>query len=436
LSGRSASNGEFSRSASSGGLGRLGGLAGFGGRCAAAVLLAAVALAVPRAQDWNQWRGPARTGEAASFTPPAQWPAKGTRAWQVKAGEGHSSPIVAAGRAFLHSRIGDQEVVTAFDAATGRQIWRHRSAAPYTVNPAAAAHGKGPKSTPVVADGRLFTLGINGTLSALDAATGTLLWRKPPASEFDAAAPDFGTAMSPVVDGGRVIVHIGGNASGALTAFDVATGKVRWRWTGDGPAYASPVVVAAPGGLRQVITQSRSHVVGIDPANGDLLWRIPFVTSYNQNSVTPVVAGDLLIYAGIGNPLTAARLGRSGVEPAPVWRNEDVPMYMSSPVLVDGTLFGFSSRNKGQFFAVDARTGRTLWTGRGREAENAALVSAGGLLLATTTEGELVVLRRDASKFDVVKRYTVAESAIWAHPAPFGRGVLIKDADTLAFWTF
>ncbi len=390
---------------------------------------------MPRAQDWSGWRGPARTGEAAGFTPPAQWPAKGTRVWQAKVGAGHSSPIVAGGRAFLHSRVDEQDVVTAFDAATGRQIWRHSYTAPYTVNPAAAAHGKGPKSTPVFSDGRLFTLGINGTLSAFDAATGKLLWRKPPAKEFDAAAPEFGTAMSPVADGGRVIVHVGGNTSGALTAFDGATGSVRWRWRGDGPAYASPIV-AAPAGIRQVITQSRSHVVGIDLANGDLLWRIPFVTSYNQNSVTPVVAGDLLIYAGIGNPMIAVRLGRAGAEPAPVWRNEEVPMYMSSPVLVEGTLFGFSSRNKGQFFAVDARSGRTLWTGKGREGENAALVAAGGVLLATTTEGELVVLRRDPSKFDVVKRYTLAESAIWAHPAPFGTGVLIKDAGTLAFWTF
>ena len=119
-----------------------------------------------------------------------------------------------------------------------------------------------------------------------------------------------------------------------------------------------------------------------------------------------------------------------------MWRADSVPMYMSSAVLSGGTLFGLTHRNKGQFFAVDPRSGKVLWTTRGREGENAALIAAGELLMATTTEGELVIARRDAAKFDVIKRYTVAESPVWAYPVPAGRGVLIKDAEKVVYWSF
>ena len=119
-----------------------------------------------------------------------------------------------------------------------------------------------------------------------------------------------------------------------------------------------------------------------------------------------------------------------------MWQNDGVPMYMSSPILSGGYIIGLTHRNKGQFFAVDVKTGKTLWTTKGRAAENAALAAAGDLILATTTEAELVVARRDGAKFDVVKRYTIADSPIWAHPAPAGKGVLIKDEETLAYWTF
>jgi predicted nucleic acid-binding protein len=118
------------------------------------------------------------------------------------------------------------------------------------------------------------------------------------------------------------------------------------------------------------------------------------------------------------------------------WRAESVPMYMSSAVLSGGYLYGLTHRNKGQFFCAEPKTGKVLWTTRGREAENAAVIASGDLLIATTTEGELVVARRDPAKFELIKRYTVAESPIWAHPAPAGSGILIKDAQKLAYWIF
>ena len=402
-----------------------------------AAIVASVGAATLGAQEWSQWRGPSRTGVAAAFTAPASWPDKPTKAWQVKIGTGHSSPVLAGGRVYQFSRLGEQEAVTAIDLKSGKQIWQQLYDAPYAINPAAQSHGKGPKSTPAVAGTRLFTFGIDGALSAFDAATGKVLWRKRYAKEFDAASPDFGVALSPVVDNAAVIVHVGGNQRGALVALDAATGAEKWTWKGDGPAYASPVV-ATIGKSRQVITQSRTSVVGVSATDGALLWRIPLTTPYYQNIVTPVVVDGLLIYSGLEKPLTAVRLteAKGKWTPQPVWENGDVPMYMSSPVLADGYLFGLTHKNSGQFFAVDVKTGKTAWTTRGREAENAEIVAAGDLLIASTTEGELVVVRRDSSKFDLIKRYTIADSPVWAHPVPAGRGVLIKDEETLAYWIF
>ena len=171
------------------------------------------------------------------------------------------------------------------------------------MNQAAIGHGPGPKSTPAVADGRVFTLGISGIFSAHDLATGKLLWRKnaPP------APPEFGTATSPLVDGANVIAFLGGPGTGALTAMDVATGTVKWRWTGDGPAYTSPIV-ATFAGTRQLITQSQNTLVSVAAADGQLLWEVPIKTPYEQNSVTPLVVGDLLLYAGLENPTIALRV--------------------------------------------------------------------------------------------------------------------------------
>ena len=391
----------------------------------------------PTAQDWNQWRGPDRTGVTTSFSPPATWPDKPRKVWAVTVGTGHSSPVVSGTRAFVFTRVGDEEVITAFEHQTGKQVWQQRYRAPYQVNPAAESHGKGPKSTPVVDGGRLFTLGISGTLSAFDAATGKPLWRKTFDREFDASSPDFGVAMSPLVDDGHVVVHAGGNKSGALMALDGATGTVKWQWKGEGPAYASPVI-ASFGNSRQVVTESRAHLVGLSAATGAPLWSVPFTTAYDQNIVTPIISGDLVLYSGIDQPLTALRIRESAGKWTAdrAWHADPVPMYMSTAVLSGGSVFGLTHRNKGQFFALDPRSGKVLWTTRGREGENAALIAVGELLMATTTEGELVIARRDATRFDLIKRYTIAESPVWAHPVPAGRGVLIKDAEKLAFWVF
>jgi len=394
-------------------------------------------LALPAAQDWPQWRGPARTGVIEGFKPPASWPDRPKQIWKVQAGIGHASPIVAAGRVYLFSRTGDQESISARDLMTGKELWRQAYDATYTMNPAATAHGKGPKSTPVHDRGRIFTFGISGVLSAWQAQDGRLLWRKDFKKEFKSTVPDFGVAMSPIVAGDLLILHAGGIGEGAVMALDPASGTTKWAWKGDGPAYSSPIV-AEFGGTRQIVTLSQRSVVGLSLADGGLLWQLPFTTEYDQNSVTPVVVGDAIVYSGIAKPTTAIRVSRNAGkwQTSEVWQNADVPMYMSSPVASGGYLYGLTHRNRGQFYCLDVKTGKTMWTTKGREGENAAMLTAGDLVFAMTTEGELVVMRANPNQFEAVKRYTVADSAVWAHPVLIGSGLVVKDVETLAYWVF
>ena len=400
------------------------------------MLLAGTTIVSAQTQDWSQWRGPGRDGVVLNFTPPAVWPERPTQVWKVPAGIGHSSPIVAGDRAYLFSRVGEREVLTAFDVPSGKQVWRQVYDAPYTMNSAATSHGKGPKSTPVLDRGRIFTLGISGILSAWDQATGKVAWRHDFAKEFSPSMPDFGASMSPIVDGEHLIAHVGGT-TGAIIAFNRTTGARVWTWKADGPAYASPII-ATFAGTRQLITQTRAHIVGLSPTDGRELWRAAFTTEYEQNIITPVVAGGLLIYSGLSKPTIGARVVQEGGswKLQEVWRNEDVPMYMSSPVASGGVLYGLTHRNRGQFFALDVATGRTLWTSPPRQGENAALTAATTVLIVTTTEGELVVMPMNKQGHGVVRKYTLAESPIWAHPAFTAAGVLVKDAETLSYWTF
>jgi outer membrane protein assembly factor BamB len=356
--------------------------------------------------------------------------------WKLTVGEGHSSPIVAAGRIFVFTRQQGKEVASAIDPSSGKIVWQQSYPAPYKMNPAAESHGEGPKSTPVFHDGKLYTLGISGILSCWDGPTGARRWQQDFSKQYRQTSPLYGVAMSPVVDHGLLIAHVGGHDDGALTAFDENSGEVKWRWTGDGPAYASPIV-ADLGGVRQVITGTQNHIVGISVAGGRLLWEIPFTTEYVQNIPSPLLYGDLVILSGLEKGVFAVRpaLKNGNWTAETVWRNRDVSMYMSSPVLEGDLIFGFSHYKKGQFFCLDAHTGATRWTGPPRQGDNAAVLISGGNLILLKDGGELVIAKAGAKNFEPLRTYAVADSPTWAHPLVLRDGVVIKDATTLAFWS-
>jgi len=393
-------------------------------------------LSVLSADDWPQWRGPNRDGAVSRSAAPASWPEQLKPRWKVTIGEGHSSPILVNKSIYVFTRQQGREFLSAIDLESGKIVWQQSYSAPYTMNPAAVSHGEGPKSTPVFAGGRLYTFGISGILTCWDAGTGKVEWRKELTSQHSGTSPDYGSAMSPVVDSGMLIAHVGGHDNGALTAFDAASGDVKWRWTGDGPAYASPIVVEL-GGVRQVVTETQSNMLSVASGTGQLLWKIPFTTEYDQNIPTPLVYHDELIVSGISKGIMAIRAtqnaGKWSTET--VWRNTDIALYMSSPVASGDLLFGFSQYKKGQFFCLDLHTGATRWTGPPRQGDNAAALISGENLVFLKDDAELIVAKATGQGFEPLHTYSVAQSPTWAHPLILRDGVVIKDTTTLARWS-
>jgi outer membrane protein assembly factor BamB len=398
-----------------------------------AILACAHFVSAQRASDWTQWRGANRDGVINGFSPPAAWPESLTQRWKIDVGVGYATPVVVGNRLYLFSRLGENETMQAIDADSGKVLWKIDYPAPFEMNSAARPHGQGPKSTPVFANGQLFSIGMTGVVTAIDAASGKQLWQKPGTG----VVPMYTShAFSPIIDRTNVIFHVGGHDKGALTAFDMTTGTVRWSWTGDGPGYGSPII-GTFGGVRQLVTITQGKLVGIDPSNGMLLWERPFVSPNFTNSITPVLYGETVIVWGHAGPMTAVKPTRQNNQwvAETVWENADLPGRMSNAVIVRGMLFGLTSRNAGQYYVADPKSGKIVWSSEGRQAAQAAIQTTGDLVFTLENDGELVVSRITATGAEPVRRYKVAESETWTQPVISGNRVFIKDVSSLALWT-
>lgn len=386
----------------------------------------------PLAAQWPQWRGPERNGTVPAASVPA-WPSAFKRAWRVDVGEGYSSPVVSGGRVFVHSRRDPDEIVTAIDLVSGKVLWQSKYASAFAKNQYATQMAKGPHSTPLVVGDTIVTVGGSAVVSAWNAQSGALAWRKDYSSSVDLSKLFTGTAASPLNEGGLVIVQVGSDTHGGrVIALDPKTGGERWVWTGKGPGYASPIAFAA-GGVRQIATLTEGSVEGIDAKTGASLWSAPFPDEWHENIVTPVWTGTHLIVSGTraGTRAFTLRLGGGKWQAAEAWKNTDVAMYMSNPVLADGLLYGLSVRKRGQIVAIDAATGALKWATEGRTADQAAILLTPANVLLLTTTGELIVAKRSQTKYEEERRYTVADSATWAVPVVLKDGLVLRDSSAV-----
>ncbi|HEY1404685.1 MAG TPA: PQQ-binding-like beta-propeller repeat protein [Pyrinomonadaceae bacterium] len=398
-----------------------------------ALTLLALGLTTAGAQDWTQWRGPARDGVVPAQNTPGSWPKSFQRVWRVEVGEGYSSPVVAGGRAFVHSRRDPEEIVSAVSLADGKIIWQQKYPAPFQKNQYAVKMAKGPNATPLVLGARVFTVGTTGLVTAWDSATGRRLWSKDFSKTVDTSKLFCGTAASPLLSGGLLIIQVGSDVHGGqVLALDPATGESRWEWRGAGPGYASPVVFNVAGS-EQIATMTNSSVVGLDAKTGRELWSAPFPDDWHENITTPVWTGAHLVVSGTrqGTHAYTLRQQEGKWRAIEAWKNADVTMYMSSPVYGDGLLYGHSVKRKGQFFALDAKTGAVRWITDGREGEHASTLLTPRHLLYLTNGANLIVARRAATAFEAVERYDVADAETYAMPVLLGTDLYIRDATGL-----
>jgi outer membrane protein assembly factor BamB len=394
----------------------------------AAAVIAVSATCAP-AQDWPQWRGANRDAKAGGFTAPKEWPKELTQKWSTPVGAGDSTPALVGSKLYVFSREGGDEVTRCLDATTGKEIWKDRYEVAAISGPAAGLHS-GPRSSPTVADGKVITFGVSGTLSCLDAATGKKLWRK---DDFSGQWPRFYTASSPIVTDGLCIAVLGGQSEGGIVAYDLATGDQKWKWTGDGAGYSSPEVMSV-GDTKMIVTLTAKKIVGLAVADGKLLWEQPFVAQgMNYNAATPIVDGQTVFYAGSGRGTKAVKVEKTGdgFAAKELWSNPDNGVQFNSPVLKGGQIYGVSK--DGILFCLDAKDGKTLWTttlgGRGF----ASVVDAGSVLLALTPQGDLVVFEPSDKEYKKLASYKVG-SDVYAYPIAAGKGLYAKDKAAVTFW--
>jgi outer membrane protein assembly factor BamB len=385
------------------------------------------------AQDWPQWRGPNRDGKVTGFTVPQTWPKALTPKWKTTVGLGDGTPALVGDKLYVLARQGEQEVMLCLNAVDGKEIWQDRYTA-QVVTGASARH-PGPRSSPAVADGKVVALGVGGVLSCFDAATGKIVWRK---DEFTKIEPSFWYALSPVLVDGMCIVHVAGKEKdkGEVIAFDLTSGDQKWKWAGDAPSNATPALMTAAG-TKQIVVETAKNIVGLALADGRLLWQLEAAPQQRFfNAPTPVVDGDIVIYTGQGKGTRAVKVERQGdgFVTREQWSNEKVGTKFDTPILKGGLLFGMS--DKGSFFCLNAKTGEVAWTDTVIRRDGFdAILDAGSVIVALPSTSELIAFKPSEKQYEELARIKVADTPTYAHPVLAGNRVFVKDQDAVTMWT-
>jgi len=428
-----------------------------GALCGAAIL----GLSLPRAcaDDWPQWLGPKRDGVWRETGILRTFPSNGLRfLWRSPIGGGYSGPAVANSRVYVMDRqltpgtsqpsdafargvIPGVERIRCFDAVDGKIRWQHEYSCPYTVS-----YPAGPRVTPSVHQGKVYTVGSEGDLFCLDAESGAVVWNKDFKKEFHIQTPMWGFAGHPLVDGNKLICLAAGEASVAV-AFDKDTGKELWRaLTAKEPGYAPPMIYDFAG-RRQLIIWHPEAVNALDPETGKLYWTHAITPSVRagMSIPTPRQAGDLLFLTSFYNGSLLLRIGSD--QPTVVWQSKKVSekdtdglhSVMSTPLIENGHIY--SPCSYGEFRCLKLETGERIWetfaptAGKSERWGNAFIVKQGDRCFLFSETGDLIIARLSPEKYEELSRAHLLDpvnrdpgrAVVWSHPAFASRCVYARN---------
>jgi outer membrane protein assembly factor BamB len=391
-----------------------------------AVETAAAPAARPR-DYWSDFRGPNRAGVYSETPILTDWPTGGLRElWKQPIGGGYASLVAANGVAFTIEQRRSQEVVAAYDIASGRELWTNAWEADFRE----AMGGDGPRATPVWHDGNVYAQGAEGELRCLDAATGRVIWNKNILTDNGAANLQWGMSNSPLIVDEKVIVTPGGRDGRSVVAYHKDTGERIWQSLDDKAAYTSPMLVTL-GGKRQVLVVTASRAVGLNPEDGALLWEYPWTTAYDVNAAVPIVAGPnrFFISAGYGHGAAVVELAPKGEGFAAktVWSNIRMKNKFNPSVLHEGHVYGL---DEGILACVNIDTGDQKWKG-GRYGYGQLLL-AGEHLIVITETGDLVLVKATPAQHEEITRFSAISGKTWNIPAISDGVLLVRNTSQMA----
>lgn len=385
---------------------------------------------IASAQDWPQWRGVSRDGNVTGFKAPPAWPKELKQEWKITVGLGDAGPVIVGKKLYSFSRQGTDEVLLCLDVVSGKELWQNKYSAVVVTGPSASAH-QGPRSTPTVADGKIVTLGVGGVLSCLDASNGKVLWRKENTTNL---FPPFYTAMSPIILDGMCVAHLGGKDNGTIVAFDLATGNEKWKYTGDGPTYSSPVILTMEG-KKQIVFVTEKSLIGLNIADGKQLWKVEALPQNRfYNSATPVIIGQTVIVTGQGTGTKAIKIEKQGdgFVTKELWNNPDLGTKFNTPVIKDGFLYGLSNTRK--LYCMDAAKGLTMWTDTTMNSDFGSLINCGSVIMSLPSNSNLIVFKPNEKAYTELTKIKVSDKPVFSTPVVAGNRIFIKDAETLTLY--
>jgi outer membrane protein assembly factor BamB len=382
--------------------------------------------------DWPQFLGPQRNAVSTETGLLQTWGEKGPpMLWQKDIGEGFSAPVVAGDHLILFHRVGDDDVVACLDAASGKEIWKHTTPTKYE-DP--LGKGNGPRSTPLIADGRVYTLSPGGLLLCLKLDDGKKVWQRELLKDYEVPQSFFGVGTSPILEGKHLIVNVGAKDAG-IVAFAKDTGKEVWKATGDGASYSSPLA-ATIDGVRHVVFFTRQGIVSLDPATGAVRFSKRWRSRNNAsvNAATPVVVGDRLFFtACYETGAILVRAKKDGIEE--LWSNDrSLSCHFGTPVVHDGCLYGFHGRQETgtEMRCVDLKTGRVRWSKEGFGC--GSMILAEGNLIVLSEGGELVLVEGKSNKYREKARAAVLTGPCRASMALANGRLYARDNKKLVCW--